>query len=351
MGWKSRLLRPVKLIVLAIVAWGWLSLPFPGVASARSDQACPPVTATQRFTFVYGAAILNGSPAPMGSVVEARSPRGHTVGCIAVETSGLYPLMYIYGEDTVGGETTPGMRTNETVDFYINGVPATSSPTFTWRDSWASTRVDLAASGDPPTPTSTPTPTKTPTPIHTPTLTATPTKTPTLTHTPTLTATPTKTPTSMPTNTPIPITTAIPPEGGVLTGTVGFSTTVTFPAGVYSETLTIQLEVAATPPATGGFQLLGRIFSLSAEDGQGNPVTHFDQPFTIVIHYADEDVAGMNEEDLVLHYWSVAEERWVYIPGDVDTEANTLTVTLDHLTNFAVLEVPHSRVYLPALLR
>ena len=145
--------------------------------------------------------------------------------------------------------------------------------------------------------------------------------------------------------------TAIPPTGGVLTGTVGVSTTVTFPAGVYSETLTISLQEVATPPTTGGFQLLGRVFSISAEDGQGNPVTHFDQPFTIVIGYEDSDVEGMVEEDLVLHYWSVAEERWVYIPGVVDTEANTLTVTLDHLTDFAVVEFPHLRLYLPAVVR
>ena len=113
----------------------------------------------------------------------------------------------------------------------------------------------------------------------------------------------------------------------------------------------VRLEEVTTPPATGGFQLLGRVFAITAEDGQGNPVTRFDQPFTIVIGYEESDLDGMAEEDLVLHYWNVAEERWVYIPGVVDTEANTLTVTLDHLTDFAVLEVPHSRVYLPALLR
>jgi len=136
-----------------------------------------------------------------------------------------------------------------------------------------------------------------------------------------------------------------------LTGTIGVSTTITFPAGVYSETLTLRLEAVDAPPDTGGFQLLGRVFAITAADGAGISVTHFDQPITIVIGYAESDVEGMAEEDLVLHYWRADEERWVYIPGLVDKEANTLTITVDHLTEFAVLEFPHLRVYLPAIVR
>ena len=70
-----------------------------------------------------------------------------------------------------------------------------------------------------------------------------------------------------------------------------------------------------------------------------------------MIAYTDADLVGVKEEDLMLHYWLVEEERWMLIPGIVDREANTLTVTLDHLTDFALLELPQSRVYLPALLR
>ena len=132
---------------------------------------------------------------------------------------------------------------------------------------------------------------------------------------------------------------------------MGLSTTVTFPAGVYSETLTITLQEVTTPPPTGGFQLLGRIFSITAEDGDGNPVTHFDQNITIVIIYDESEIEGMAEEDLALNYWSVTEKRWVFLMTEVDKEANTLTIHVDHWTDFAVLEVPRSRVYLPALLR
>ncbi len=238
----------------------------------------------------------------------------------------------------------------------------TPTPTHTPSPTATATPTPTLTATPSPTPTGsrTPTPTHTPSPTATvtPTLTLTPTpsptptgsRTPTPTPTPSPTGTATPTPTGTPTSTPTPIITAIPPTGGVLTGTVGLSTTVTFPAGVYSETLTIALQEVTTPPTTGGFQLLGRVFSLTAEDGAGNPVTHFDQPFTIVIAYDESDVEGMKEEDLVLHYWRVAEGRWVYIPGVVDSQANTLTVTLDHLTDFALMQEGSFRIFLPSVM-
>gem|GEM_PF-4909414 len=59
----------------------------------------------------------------------------------------------------------------------------------------------------------------------------------------------------------------------------------------------------------------------------------------------------MGEEYLTLYYWDVVGERWIAIAGVVDAEANTLTVTLDHLTIFAVLDATTQRIYLPTLYR
>jgi len=213
-----------------------------------------------------------------------------------------------------------------------------------------------------PTPTHTPTPTDSPSPTHTPTNTPTPTVTPTSTHTPTatpsatstLTPTPTHSPTHTPTPTPTatPISTTIPPTGGALQGSVaGFDAAITFPSGAYREPFDLTLQRASNPPATGAFKLLGQIFALTAQDARGNPVTQFDRPFTLVIRYGQESVANLREEDLTLHYWNPATEQWVAIPPPVDVAANTLTVTLDHLTNFAVLESAQQRIYLPSLNR
>lgn len=137
--WRLPLLTT---LFLSAAFWGGLFLAAPGRAS--TSLTCPTVATTQYFTFVYGAVTWNSAAAQAGTLVEARSPRGDTVGCTVVESAGLYPLMYIFGEESVGGQTMPGMRTNEAVSFYVNGILATPNPAFTWVNSWQSTRVDLA---------------------------------------------------------------------------------------------------------------------------------------------------------------------------------------------------------------
>jgi hypothetical protein len=115
-------------------------------AGAGSDYVCPTVHATQRYTFAYGSVLLDGIDAPVGSVVEARSPRGDTVGCHTVESAGIYGLMFVYGEDpNPGGGTIPGMRAGEVVAFLVDGSPATSAPELAFADDWASHRSDLSA--------------------------------------------------------------------------------------------------------------------------------------------------------------------------------------------------------------
>lgn len=143
----------------------------------------------------------------------------------------------------------------------------------------------------------------------------------------------------------------IPPDGGTISGSVGLSTTVYFPAGNYSETLVVTLQEVEVPPSTGGFRLLGAAFSVEATIENGDPVTQFDQDLTIVIDYGSTDLAGVDETSLVLYFWDVADQRWVALPTTVDTAAKTLTVQVDHLTTFAVLKTAAVRVYLPAIMR
>jgi len=103
--------------------------------------------ATPFFTEVYGDVTINGQPAPVGTVIQALSPRGDTVGCFTVEAEGLYGFMRIYGEDNTATPPIPGMRDGELVAFRVNGAPAVSTPLFYWHDDKASHRVDLAAGG------------------------------------------------------------------------------------------------------------------------------------------------------------------------------------------------------------
>jgi hypothetical protein len=129
----------------------------------------------------------------------------------------------------------------------------------------------------------------------------------------------------------------------------GLGITATFPVDDNRATLLITLQRASDPPPVGGWHLLGQVFSITAEDEQGNPVTHFDPPLTLTLAYSPELLAGMNEADLLLHYWDGGAGGWE--PIATSAENGILTVSLDHLTNFAVLEVPQTRIYLPSLHR
>jgi|GEM_PF-4393772 len=191
------------------------------LAEVKAQGSCPVIPITPSFLEAYNSVTLNGQPAPVGTVVEARSPRGITAGCFVVTTAGQYGMMPIYGEDTTITPNIPGMRDSETVLFFVNGITATANPALTWKGDLSQKQVDLTASLTTPTNTPTITPTTptntptTPTNTNTPTITpTTPVPTVTVTVTPTTvtpmptTPTPTDTPTS--TFTPIPILTDTP---------------------------------------------------------------------------------------------------------------------------------------------
>lgn len=206
---------------------------------AAPRGVCPPVLNTPSFTIAYGGVTLDGFNAPVGAIVEARSPRGDTVGCFVVYQAGSYGAMYIYGEDTSVTPPIPGMRAGETVAFYVNGSLGMSTPNLMWSNDHDLHQVALSAvSAMPtstststatatvtntatPTPTSTATHTVTPTDTQTPkpTNTATPTSTPTDTSTPTATATATATETPTPTPTHTPTTTLTPTASHTATPT------------------------------------------------------------------------------------------------------------------------------------
>jgi hypothetical protein len=160
------------------------------------QQACSGVQPTPNFSEYYGSVSLDGEPAPVGTLVEAYSPRGDKVGCVQVSVPGYYPYMRVYGEEG----TTPGMRNGEEVTFKVGDHLATTDPNpVIWFNDWDQHEVSLSATSTMLTPTHTPTATPTST------LTATPTATPTVTEMPTSTTTPTDTlaitPTPTPTNT------------------------------------------------------------------------------------------------------------------------------------------------------
>ena len=142
---KHRFLR--LSVVLTLVAVIGISV---GPISTRDPHSvlagvCPPVPNTPLFTIVYGAVTLNSADAPVGTVVEARSPRDDVVGCFVVSEAGSYGTMYVYGEDISVSPPVPGMQPGEVIAFSVNSAEATASPELVWSNDHDVHQVDLSA--------------------------------------------------------------------------------------------------------------------------------------------------------------------------------------------------------------
>lgn len=140
-------------------------------------------------------------------------------------------------------------------------------------------------------------------------------------------------------------------EGGQLRSDDG-SFNVDFPAGAVAGDTTISIAKQAAPSVEmAGLSFAGKSIVIDAKDANGNPVTTFAQPFTLVVKYNDSDWqnAGIsNEANLNVYFYR--DGAWTPLfPCDGcsrDMDKNEFTVKLDHLTEFAVAG-PQFRVILP----
>src|SRR5262249_12655497 len=99
-----------------------------------------------------------------------------------------------------------------------------------------------------------------------------------------------------------------------------------------------------------------RSFTLEAQTTNGQPVTQFALPYTMVLSYTDEELAalGVSEGSLNVAFWngSAWEEALPCTGCGVDTANNRITVVLDHFTEFAVVATAgETKVFLPLVRR
>jgi len=144
-------------------------------------------------------------------------------------------------------------------------------------------------------------------------------------------------------------------EGGQLRSDDG-TFNVNFPAGAVSGDTTISIAPQTAPSvAMTGLSFAGKAISINATDANGNPVTSFAQPFTLVVKYNDSDWqnAGITDE-ANLNVYFYKDGMWSPLfPCNgctQDMDKNEFTLTLDHLTEFAVAG-PKVRIILPNIFR
>ncbi len=99
-------------------------------------------------------------------------------------------------------------------------------------------------------------------------------------------------------------------------------------------------------PSISGAQLVSeRIFIINAQDIEESPVKSFFQPITITLIIPD---LPANTSDLGVYYFSPSQQSWILVPeANFDPTNHKVEFTINHLTRFAVWQVPDRPAELP----
>lgn len=146
----------------------------------------------------------------------------------------------------------------------------------------------------------------------------------------------------------------VPTEGAIdadAGGTLdGPGNSLDFPAGAFTETVTISYTVVSPPDSylSAGIHFdISAVYSDTGEAAQLAPGA----TYTMTVAYDEEVLApGISESSLKLYYWDDGISEWVAEPTSVvDTVANTLTATPDHFSLWAGFG--NYAIYLPLTLK
>jgi hypothetical protein len=113
------------------------------------------------------------------------------------------------------------------------------------------------------------------------------------------------------------------------------------------------MPAPAQPPPSGVIAL--HSFTLEARTSNGQPITQFLQPFTIIVTYTDAQVAalGISEASINLAYWNG--DAWAYMLPcagcSIDAVNNHVSVVASHFTEFALTGQTTFYLFLPLTVR
>ncbi|MCK4546732.1 MAG: gliding motility-associated C-terminal domain-containing protein [Candidatus Eisenbacteria sp.] len=94
-------------------------------------------------------------------------------------------------------------------------------------------------------------------------------------------------------------------------------------------------------PNRANLRSIGFARDIRVTDLAGGPITAFEEPIQISIHYElpAEQEAGITEGNLVLYRWEPRTSRWVFVGGRVNPDARTILARVKHLAErYAVFE-------------
>lgn len=123
-----------------------------------------------------------------------------------------------------------------------------------------------------------------------------------------------------------------PSSGGTVS--LGNEVKLEIPAGALPGTSDVEIKIekvtSSIPAAPAGFRLLGNVYEVSVNDELHY---NFDGSVTLTFTFDPDDLA--EGETPVVEYYDEATGSWVSLGGTVS--GNTISVTIDHFTKFAVM--------------
>lgn len=133
-------------------------------------------------------------------------------------------------------------------------------------------------------------------------------------------------------------------------------TELQIPAGALALTGTVTVRITPTDERARlrGMTPIGIAYNIDAFDADGQPITQLRRPATLIFHYTDEELtaAGLTEDNLVAGFWDPLSGTWQHLDNTIlDPIANTITVLVDHFTEFEEMGIGSSLViYLPIVI-
>jgi len=138
-------------------------------------------------------------------------------------------------------------------------------------------------------------------------------------------------------------------DGGSFNFTNTDNTQVNFtiPANFYTENLQLQVfsydETAfeSSKPPPSGKSFIGKVYDFNFLTTSGGSVSTLSSAPTMVLHYLDSDVSGLNESTIKPYRRGTNDSSWSLISGStVDTTANTITFATSTFSSFGILGAP-----------
>lgn len=146
------------------------------------------------------------------------------------------------------------------------------------------------------------------------------------------------------------VTGSVPTTGGSLSSTEE-DTTLVFPNGAFTQTVTLTYRHLWTDQDTSPLVGIGHTFDVTAVYSDTGQPAHLapGQTYAVTVHYTDAEKGPAIEDTLALYAWDGS--QWLKeLSSVVDPVAKTVTATPDHLSLWAVLGETR-RVFLPFVLR